>query len=240
MDSELTLLYRRRTGESAMVGFVPNPYFAGRRLRPQLKPFTHRAHDIYLVTRLDGYTLQDALALIDRAAAPTADGVFVLDQRAATADPIPNRWLGAAAERLKAQGLGNRIAPAGPAAGGSGAFGLLGYYSWGLERRKAIAVRTPMSRSILARSPGCSSARTAARSRSRRRRGGPVTATPGARFAGTSDSLAADLIRAGVTGVSANVDEPYLDASIRPDILFPAYAERPQPGRSRSTRRCRI
>ena len=52
----------------------------------------------------------------------------------------------------------------------------------------------------------------------------PGDGAPGARFAGTSDSLAADLIRAGVTGVSAHVDEPYLDASIRPDIIFPAYA----------------
>ena len=33
----------------------------------------------------------------------------------------------------------------------------------------------------------------------------------------------ADLIRAGVTGVSGNVDEPFLGGTIRPDILFPAY-----------------
>src|SRR5207244_6443044 len=60
-------------------------------------------------------------------------------------------------------------------------------------------------------------------------RGPPASWRPGdsaadSRFGGTSDSLTADLIRAGVTGVSGNVDEPYLDASIRPDILFPAYA----------------
>jgi hypothetical protein len=45
-----------------------------------------------------------------------------------------------------------------------------------------------------------------------------------AAFAGTAESLMGDLIRAGVTGVSGSVDEPYLDAAIRPDILFPAYA----------------
>src|SRR5207244_4571779 len=60
-------------------------------------------------------------------------------------------------------------------------------------------------------------------------RGPPASWRPGdsaadSRFAGTSDSLMGDLIRAGVTGVSGNVDEPYLDATIRPDILFPAYA----------------
>jgi Tfp pilus assembly protein PilF len=42
-------------------------------------------------------------------------------------------------------------------------------------------------------------------------------------FAGSPQSLAGDLIRDGVTGVAAHVEEPYLDATIRPDILFPAY-----------------
>jgi tetratricopeptide (TPR) repeat protein len=43
-------------------------------------------------------------------------------------------------------------------------------------------------------------------------------------FAGSPQSMAGDLIRQGVTGVSAHVAEPFLDATIRPDILFPAYA----------------
>jgi tetratricopeptide (TPR) repeat protein len=34
----------------------------------------------------------------------------------------------------------------------------------------------------------------------------------------------ADLIRAGVTGAAGHVDEPFLDATIRPEVLFPAYA----------------
>src|SRR6266545_4919884 len=34
----------------------------------------------------------------------------------------------------------------------------------------------------------------------------------------------ADLLREGVTGAAAHVDEPFLDATIRPEILFPAYA----------------
>ena len=31
------------------------------------------------------------------------------------------------------------------------------------------------------------------------------------------------MIREGITGISANVAEPYLDAIVRPQILFPAY-----------------
>ncbi len=42
-------------------------------------------------------------------------------------------------------------------------------------------------------------------------------------FAGAPQSLTGDLIRQGVTGVAGHVAEPYLDATIRPDVLFPAY-----------------
>ena len=42
-------------------------------------------------------------------------------------------------------------------------------------------------------------------------------------YAGSSQSLTGDLIRAGVTGVAGQVAEPFLDSSVRPDILFPAY-----------------
>jgi tetratricopeptide (TPR) repeat protein len=40
---------------------------------------------------------------------------------------------------------------------------------------------------------------------------------------GSFQSLAGDLIRDGITGVAAHVSEPLLDATIRPQILFPAY-----------------
>ena len=42
-------------------------------------------------------------------------------------------------------------------------------------------------------------------------------------FEGSPQSLTGDLIRAGVTGVSGHVAEPFLDGSARPQILFPAY-----------------
>jgi tetratricopeptide (TPR) repeat protein len=42
-------------------------------------------------------------------------------------------------------------------------------------------------------------------------------------FGGAPQSLTGDLIRDGVTGAAGHVAEPYLDATIRPDILFPAY-----------------
>ncbi len=51
----------------------------------------------------------------------------------------------------------------------------------------------------------------------------PSSPSGGPRFRGSFQSLAGDLIRDGITGVSGHVTEPFLDATIRPQILFPAY-----------------
>jgi uncharacterized protein (TIGR03790 family) len=224
VDSELTLLYRRRTGELVPVaGFVPNPYFAGTAAPTGVEPFSHRIHDIYLVTRLDGYTLQDALNVIDRASAATADGRFVLGQRASTVDPIPNRWLGATAAQLNSLGLGDRVVLDESAKVATDQSQVLGYYSWGSNdggiRTRALdfEFRPGALAGMFVSTDG------------RTFKEPPATWRPGGdgrreAFAGTSDSLIGDLIRAGVTGVSGNVDEPYFDGAIRPDILFPAYA----------------
>ena len=171
VDSELTLLYRRRTGTPLpIVGFVMNPYFAGAEEAPAtVKPFTRRTHDIYLVTRLDGYTVQDALGLLDRASAAAADGRFVLDQRASLLDPIPNRWFDSTAERLKAQGLGDRVVLEKTAMVVSGERAV-GYYSWGsndtASRRRTFDVEF-----VPGALAGMFVTRMAGRSRSRRRHG---------------------------------------------------------------------
>lgn len=88
VDSELTLLYRRMTGQSvATAGYIANPYFLGSREISEAKPFTHREHDIYLVTRLDAFNPDEAAALVDRAQKPSAEGVIVLDQRVSATGP---------------------------------------------------------------------------------------------------------------------------------------------------------
>ena len=57
VDSELTLLYRRMTGKPvAPSGPVENPYYAGESTPAAAVPFSHKDHDIYLVTRLDAFT----------------------------------------------------------------------------------------------------------------------------------------------------------------------------------------
>lgn len=195
VDSELTLLYRRRTGQnSPVMGFVQNPYFAAAAPIESLKPFTHESQDIYLVTRLDGNTVRDAVELINRGSVASPEGRFVLDGQGTT-EAVPERWLSAAAQRLTSQGLGERVSRDGLSTG-SQRPRVLGYYGWSWNQ--ADRTLSPAGEFV----PG---------------------ALAGL-FVSTSESLMADLVSAGLTGAAMNVDEPYLDATIRPDILFSAYA----------------
>lgn len=225
VDSELTLLYRRRTGQTAPIaGFVPNPYFAGTSPIASIKPFTHESQDIYLVTRLDGYTVQDALGLIDRAATPVKDGRFVLDERASLIDSGGDRWLRAAAERLREQGLGDRVTLDESTNVLTKESLVLGYYSWG-SNDSAIQLRHFDMEFV----PGAIAGMFVSTD-GRTFKEPPPTWRPssdGRResvFGGSHQSLMGDLIREGVTGAAGHVDEPFLDGTIRPEILFPAYA----------------
>jgi uncharacterized protein (TIGR03790 family) len=225
VDSELTLLYRRRTGQQAPVaGFVPNPYYAGSGPIANVKPFSHELQDIYLVTRLDGFTVQDAIALIDRATTPSRDGRFVLDERAALVDSGGDRWLRSAAERLREQGLGDRVQLDESTKVLTKEAGVLGYYSWG-SNDPAIQIRDFEMQFV----PGAIAGMFVSTD-GRTFKEPPAAWRPsndGRResiFGGSHQSLVGDLIRAGVTGAAGHVDEPFLDATIRPEILFPAYA----------------
>jgi len=225
VDSELTLLYRRRTGQQAPVaGFVSNPYYAGSSPIASIKPFSHELQDIYLVTRLDGFTVQDAIALIDRATTPSRDGRFVLDERATLVDSGGDRWLRSAAERLRELGLGDRVQLDESTKVLTKEAGVLGYYSWG-SNDPAIQIRDFEMQFV----PGAIAGMFVSTD-ARTFKEPPAAWRPsndGRResiFGGSHQSLVGDLIRAGVTGAAGHVDEPFLDATIRPEILFPAYA----------------
>ena len=131
VDSELTLLYRRMTGAFVPpTGSIGNPYFPANGTAEGAPRFSHALGDIYLVTRLDGFTIEDALGLIDRAAAPAKDGRILLDQRAGLGD-VPNGWLAAAAKALEAAGFGDRVTLESTSRVLDHQDGVLGYYSWG-------------------------------------------------------------------------------------------------------------
>jgi len=224
VDSELTLLYRRMTGADApLAGRLANPYFLGAKPLEQAAAFGRKASDIYLVTRLDGYTVEDVIALIDRGAAPVQEGRILLDQQGGTASQVGDAWLKLGADRLAAAGFGSRVTLDSSPGVATGQKNLLGYYSWG------PTYHGPTSRhqglgfvpGAIAGSFVSTDARTFAE---------PPAAWPigtwldrATYYAGSPQSLTGDLIRDGVTGVAGNVAEPFLDAAVRPDILFPSY-----------------
>ena len=224
VDSELTLLYRRMTGINVSTsGPIANPYYADAAGIETLKPLTHKTQDIYLVTRLDGFSVDDALGLVDRGASPSKNGRILLDSIPATptADPR-SKWLETAAARLREAGLDDRVVHETTSRALQNETSVLGYYSWG-SNDPALNARTQGLTFV----PGAlasmflsSDARTFMQP--------PAGWTPGrlsgARdFAGSSQSLSGDLVRSGATGVAGQVAEPYLDGAVRPDILFPAY-----------------
>lgn len=227
VDSELTLLYRRIVGqvmrpESAVV----NPYFLGERSAADAKPFSHRDHDIYLVSRLDGFSVDDVLALIDRSMGPQKSGKIVLDQRDALVDRTGDNWLELASKRLSAQGYPGEVVFEQTPKPARDVMDVLGYFSWGStdpqNRVRSFAMRFV---------PGAIAA-TFVGSDARTFREPPPTWIPTGEsvnrtgwYAGSPESLTGDLIRAGVTGAAGYVSQPFLSATIRPQILFPAYAQ---------------
>lgn len=227
VDSELTLLYRRMTGRTVDVnGRVPNPYYVATiSAFRDPKPFSRRQYDFYLVTRLDGFTIEDAIALIDRAQAPARTGNMVFDKRGGVLNnPAGDIWLSAANRRLNELGLGKRViseettAPAAPAAD------VLGYYSWGSNDPENPGRRTGMK--FL---PGAI-AGTFAGADARTLDPPPPGWVPTGNWqdrptfhAGAPTSLAGDLIREGATGVVGYVADPFLQSTARPELLFPGY-----------------
>ena len=102
VDSELTLLYpATKVNPSSWPAMSRILYFLGAREIDAVRPFSHRDHDIYLVTRIDAFTVDEALALVERAQAPTADGRVVLDQRAGAASQQGDEWMARAAARSR-------------------------------------------------------------------------------------------------------------------------------------------
>jgi uncharacterized protein (TIGR03790 family) len=224
VDSELTLLYRRMAGQTPPVtGRVENPYFLGTREAPALVPFTHRDHDIYLVTRLDAFTVQDAMALVDRGVAPVTEGRIVLDQQDRLVNRTGEDWLAAAAERVTAGGHGDRVMLETTVKGVRDVSPVLGYYSWGSNdpRNRARAFNLGFVRGSLASTFDSAGARTFQEPPEKWVPTGD--ANPATWFAGSSQALIGDLIREGVTGVAGHVAEPYLQSAVRPEILFTAY-----------------
>lgn len=214
VDSELTLLYRRMRGENIpLAGPVPNPFF-----RQRDAPFGHPLFPIYLVNRLDGYTMADMKGLVDRAQLARNTGKFVIDLRADKETP-GNQWLQNAALLLPK----DRVLIETTAKVLDNIQGVIGYASWGSNDRdrKHRFLHNQWLPGAIATEFVSTDARTF--------HPPPANWDIGTWrdqktwYAGAPQSLTADYIREGVSGASGQVDEPFLAYCPRPDFILPAY-----------------
>lgn len=165
---------------------------------------------MYLCTRLDGYTVADAKALVDRSVqAKASTGLFLLDsspERTGGGYGAVQQWMKPAESALTARGMRVEHETSRLFIGDKS--DIMGYASWG-SNDPAFAPSLYRSLRFL---PG-SIAET-------------FVSTSGRTFRKTTggQSLVADLVAQGVTGVKGYVSEPYTFALCRVDILFDRYA----------------
>lgn len=205
VDSELTLLYRRMVGGPvSTVGHLDNPYFLGDRPIADAARFSRLTSDLYLVTRLDGFTVDDVLKLIDRGSSAVPEGQIVFDQKATVIDQSGDRWMTLAADRLRQMNQGSRVVLETTKALASAAGPVLGYFSWGSNdpanqrRQMGLAFANGAIGGMFVSTDG----RTF-------REPGPAWRPAMAGSATGGQSLIGDLIREGITGASGHVTEPY-------------------------------
>lgn len=180
-----------------------NPYYGS------TEPFSSKKYNMYLVTRLIGYTVDDAKKLVDNSLAATAKpGPFFLDEatnRTEGGYGLLQSLMQRSFENLKQKGFEAQIdqtkefmLPSAP---------VMGYVSWG-SNDGAFNADVYKKIKFL---PGaiCET----------------FVSTSGRTFRPTTggQSLIADLIKSGVTGVKGYVSEPYTFALARPDVLFDRY-----------------
>ncbi len=213
VDSELAALYQDLKGRPHQItGPLANPYFG------KDVPFRHPQFPIYLVARLTGYNFSDTRAMIDRAFQARNRGVFVLDLKDHDLSD-GNSWLKTASNFLPA----GRVVLDESTTVIRGTRDVLGYASWGSNdpQRKDRNLGFTFLPGALVTEYVSTDGRTF--------REPPASWTLGdwkgraTHFAGSPQSLSADFIRQGATGVSGHVYEPFLGFTPRPQILFPNY-----------------
>lgn len=215
VDSDLALLYAKLKGSQfPQAGAIPNPYFAKRDV-----PFRHPLVPIYLVTRLAAYDVAEVKGMIDRSLAARNHGKFVIDAGGSSGEG--NTWLRSAAMLLPP----DRVVLDDTPAVLYDQRDVIGYASWGSNdaNRKRRWSGFQWLPGAIATEFVSTNARTLKRP--------PdiwniTTFQDREHWWGDSpQSLSADYIHEGVTGVSGNVFEPFLAGCVRPEYLLPTYAQ---------------
>jgi len=216
VDSELTLLYGELKGGARhrLPGTIPNPFYGKREIA-----FSHPQFPIYLVTRLAAYDFAGVKAMIDRSLAAANTGKFVIDMSSGGSGEGED-WLRNAAVFLPK----DRVIFDETSKPVYDQTGVIGYASWGsndANHRRRFPGFKWLPGAIVTEFVS-TDGRTFVRP--------PDNWTPSKNwrdasgfFAHSPQSMSADYLLEGATGVSGHVDEPYLVMAPRPDLLLPAY-----------------
>lgn len=181
-----------------------NPYFGAK------VPFSHAKFGMYLVNRLTGYTVEDCFKLIDNSLrAKPSKAPIMLDSQPKYG-PESGRWdmelaMNDASQSLGAKGLNVYYEKTQEFSNGGEP--LAGYCSWGSND----PTFDPNAYHDLKFVPGAIAE--------------TFVSTSGRTFNKIvgGQSLIADLVEQGVTGVKGYVSEPFTVALCRPGILFDRY-----------------
>lgn len=180
-----------------------NPYFNKR------ERFSSEKFGFYLVTRLDGYEVSHVKRMIDagiRAEPTHAPFLFVVDPKKTEGGyQIPHRGMLGAAQVLRRRGFNVLLEESGRFVGSDRP--LAGYVSWG-SNHSGFDPGVYRSLRFVPGALAETYVSTSARSFSPRSSG---------------QSMIADLIENGVTGVKGYVSEPFTFALAIPEILFERY-----------------
>lgn len=208
--------------EPSITGDLDNPY-GPLAMEPVETAFSHSldlgGYHLYLVTRLDGYTLEDIKNMIDRSETHDHNGLIVLDCKY-SANPsgstvMLNGWLTEAQALLSAKGIPTIYDNTSQFLQDQSE--IMGYYSWG-SNDPSFTYSAYMSNSFapggIADSYVSSSGRTF----------DPEEGYPDS-CPKSAQSLIADMITKGACGVSGFIAEPYTAYSTYPQILFDRYTK---------------
>jgi uncharacterized protein (TIGR03790 family) len=216
VDSELTLLYLDMKSHKPhpLKGSLPNPFF-GRKDAV----FAHPQFPIYLVTRLAAYDFDGVKAIIDRSLLAANKGKFVIDQRDSGEDSA-DEWLHEAAAFLPK----DRVVLDTSTKVLYDLSDVIGYAGWGSndKNRHRRFLGFHWLPGAIATEFVSSNGRTFKKPPDSWNLGRDWT-TPSGLFAGSPQTMSADYLLEGATGVSGHVFEPWLAQTPHPEFLLPAY-----------------
>ena len=203
-DDELSLILGPYAGAINVNGVIGNPFYSSQ------QRFSRKSFGVFITTRLSGYDLNDCLRLVDNALNSTgARGTFVLDSQPwkdGGGYQSGNDWCRQANQTLSKRGW--------PVYLDDTPYYVVnqknvsGYCSWGSNDGNA----SNNARTNFTWVPGAI--------------GSTYVSTSARSFnypPSYGQSLIADNIREGITGIHGNVDEPYLTACAQPQIFLDRY-----------------